>query len=129
MASRQGQGFILRATFHAFPRTHLRHSLPSWTILITCLISKPLFFKYSFTVPIHHFRGLPTHQYTLLHRHSWQSYPSIYPIYILYILYSRTTEARLYQSFHLDPSSLRITMHSGIYPSSFTITKTYKKNS
>ena len=33
---------------------------PSWTILLACLTSKPLFLKLSFTVSIHLFRGLPT---------------------------------------------------------------------
>ena len=44
----------------AFPLTNPRHSLLSWTILLACLTSKPLFLKHSFTVSIHLFRGPPT---------------------------------------------------------------------
>ena len=45
VASRQGQGFIPRATPHAFPLTNPHHTLLSCTILLICLTSKPLFFK------------------------------------------------------------------------------------
>ena len=59
VACRQSQGFIPRATPHAFPFTNPRHTLLSCTILLACLTSKPLFFRQSFTVSIHFFRGLP----------------------------------------------------------------------
>ena len=49
------------------------HSLLSYTILISCSTSKPLFLKHFFTISIHLFRGLPTERllahsptYTLL---------------------------------------------------------------
>ena len=58
VASRQG--FIPRATHHAFPLTNPRHTLLSCTILLVCPTSKPLFFKQSFMVSIHLFRDLPT---------------------------------------------------------------------
>ena len=62
-----GQGFIPRATPHAFLLTNPRHSQLSCTILLDCLTSKPL--KQSFIVSIHLFRGFPTerlpeHYYT-----------------------------------------------------------------
>ena len=40
--------------------TNSCHSHLSCTILLACLTSKPLFLKYSFTVSIHLFPGLPT---------------------------------------------------------------------
>ena len=72
-----------------------RYSLLSCSILIACLTSKPLFFKQSFTVSIHRFRGLPTErlQSTPLHRHSNLSCHSpFFP-------HGRTFGA---QPFHLD---------------------------
>ena len=73
VTSRQGQGFILRATPNAFTLTTLRHTLLSCTILLACLTSKPLFFKQSFKASIHLFLGVPTerlpaysHTYILL---------------------------------------------------------------
>ena len=59
VASSQGQGFIPWATPHAFPLINPCHSLLSYTILLACQTSKPLFFKHSFTVSIHLFRSLP----------------------------------------------------------------------
>ena len=111
LASRQTQEFIPRAISHAFPLTNPRHSLLSWTILLACLTSKPLFFKHSFTISSHLFRGLPAER-LLLHKLSYPSPSSPH---------GRTTRARLHQSFHLAPYSLRITplfMNSGPYPSS-----------
>ena len=60
VASHQSQGFILRASPHAFPFTNPRHSLVSYTIFFACLTFKPLFFKSPFTLLIHLFRGRPT---------------------------------------------------------------------
>ena len=56
----QSQGFIPRAAPHAFPLTNPRYSFLSWTIFLVYLISKPLFFKRSFTASIHLCRGPPT---------------------------------------------------------------------
>ena len=50
---------ILQRLHIAFPLTNPCHLLLSWTFLLACLISKPLYFKHSFTVSIHLFHGLP----------------------------------------------------------------------
>ena len=60
MASCQGQQFIPLATPHSFPLTNPCHSPLSWTLLLACLKSKPLFFKHFFALSIHLFHGLPT---------------------------------------------------------------------
>ena len=44
---------------------HKPHSLLSWTILLSCLTSKPLFLKHSFSISIHLFLGLLTEQLSL----------------------------------------------------------------
>ena len=62
LASYQGQGFIPWGITHAFLLTNLHHSLLSWTILLACLTSSPLFFKHSFMVSVHLFHDLPTEQ-------------------------------------------------------------------
>ena len=52
VTSLQGQGFIDRAKLHAFPLTNPRHTRLLFTILLSCLTSKPLSLKHSFTVSI-----------------------------------------------------------------------------
>ena len=102
VASRQGQGFIPRETPHAFPLTHPRHTLLN-------LKSKPLFFKQSFTVSIHLFRG---YQHTHLHRLSLQSCHSPFSPH-------GRTIGEHHQSFRPHPSSFRTTalsVHSGLNP-------------
>ena len=51
-----------RPSPHALPLTNPHYTLLSCTIFHACLTSKPLFFKQSFTVSVHLFRGQPTEQ-------------------------------------------------------------------
>ena len=112
VASCQSQGFIPRATSHAFPLTNPRHSLLSWTVLLACLTSKPLFFKHFFRVSRHLFRGLPTERLPV--HTPWQSSP-----------HGRSNGTRLHRSFHLDPFSFHIAPLSMYFPSQTPATHSY----
>ena len=96
VASLQGQEFILL--------TNPRHTL-SCTILLACLTSKALFFKQSFSVPIHLFRGLPTERLTT------HSLSNPFVLHSLHI--AETSENTFINLFVLTTA---LSVHSGLYP-------------
>ena len=106
IASRQGQGFISRATPHAFPFTNPRHTLLSCIILLACLTSKPP----SNSPSGYQSTSSAAYQHTL---------PLSNPVVLHPLHMAELQENTFINLFCLHPSSPHKTAlaeHSGLYP-------------
>ena len=107
------KGSSLQATSHAlFPLTNPHHLFPSYTILLACLISKPLFKKIILHISIHLFCGLLIKQlpiqfptYTLIAILSFSSLST-------WLNHWRTTSILFFIPLMQEPTTLMLQLSS-----------------